>query len=359
MDQGTRQLIADIVKCQTDSGAMFTAFDITSLVRQRGKQVRHGEVRDVVHDLYQNGSMGASYERSVVDIGAPSKPFVYHRFSDDREQLSLGCRRRRIRTIAKSDRRPGITDLSANLSVADKPLPVGRAGKTLLQSVNNRACGGHSSGPAKKLNLDASQFLPIGRDELLKAARGINLWASPWFGRRDLIPPVDDQRTGLIDRALITHGLLSPEQLAEIHEVGAEMDKHRPHQLAIRHAANLEAGKENGSRPRTKKHGSKSRRRKQPRGDAKNAGRRSRTARQRTSHSWVAAFPDAWASEKATQSNCNGSGLPVLSTPAEVAAGPETGSATIKMACLSHDRCDAPALHLLPNPQTFRRHQDT
>ena len=49
-----------------------------------------------------------------------------------------------------------------------------------------------------------------------------------WFGRRDLIPPADDERTRLIDRALVTHGLLTPEQLAEIHRVGAEMDRVRP-----------------------------------------------------------------------------------------------------------------------------------
>ena len=60
LDQGTRQLIAEIVKTQTDSGQMFTAFDITTMVRQRGRQVRHGEVRDVVHELFQNGSMGGT-----------------------------------------------------------------------------------------------------------------------------------------------------------------------------------------------------------------------------------------------------------------------------------------------------------
>src|SRR5262249_41407498 len=45
------------------------------------------------------------------------------------------------------------------------------------------------------------------------------------FGRRDLIPPADDPRTKLIDRALVTQGLLSPEQLVEIHAVGEQMDK--------------------------------------------------------------------------------------------------------------------------------------
>ncbi|MCI0459368.1 MAG: RNA-directed DNA polymerase [Gemmataceae bacterium] len=75
--------------------------------------------------------------------------------------------------------------------------------------------------------LQAEQFLPIERDELAAAARKVS-WGV-WFGRRDLIPPTEDPRTGLIDRALVTHGLLTPEQLVEIHRVGDEMERLRPH----------------------------------------------------------------------------------------------------------------------------------
>ena len=49
-----------------------------------------------------------------------------------------------------------------------------------------------------------------------------------WFGRRDLIPPEQDTRTNLIDRAMVTHGLLTPEELEHIHKIGAEMDQVRP-----------------------------------------------------------------------------------------------------------------------------------
>ena len=78
------------------------------------------------------------------------------------------------------------------------------------------------------LGLDAGDFLPIGRKELKESAQQVRLWGNPWFGRRDLIPPAEDERTKLIDRALVTHGLLTPEQLVEIHEVGAEMERLRP-----------------------------------------------------------------------------------------------------------------------------------
>jgi retron-type reverse transcriptase len=62
---------------------------------------------------------------------------------------------------------------------------------------------------------------------LVEAAKDVRLGGA-WFGRRDLIPPAEDKRTKLIDRALVTHGLLTPEQLTEIHRVGDEMERVRP-----------------------------------------------------------------------------------------------------------------------------------
>ena len=88
-----------------------------------------------------------------------------------------------------------------------------------------------------KLNLDAADFLPIKREELLEAGRQSRsgMFSNVWFGRRDLIPPPDDPRTKLIDRGLVTHGLLTPEQLVEIHEVGAERERFRLQTEMIQH----------------------------------------------------------------------------------------------------------------------------
>jgi RNA-directed DNA polymerase len=75
----------------------------------------------------------------------------------------------------------------------------------------------------------APDFLPISRGEILKAADGKNLMANAWqTGRSSIIPPADDLRTRLIDRALVTHGLLTPEELAEIHRVGDEYARVKP-----------------------------------------------------------------------------------------------------------------------------------
>src|SRR5262249_13499367 len=89
----------------------------------------------------------------------------------------------------------------------------------------------------QSLGLDASDYLPISRDEIKASAQGQNLLSNPWVGRRALIPPADDPRTQLIDRAMITQGLITPEQLAEIHTVGAEMDRVRPTMTLIEHQA--------------------------------------------------------------------------------------------------------------------------
>jgi retron-type reverse transcriptase len=91
--------------------------------------------------------------------------------------------------------------------------------------------------PKKSLGLEAAHFLPITREEIKSAAAGRTLFGNPWFGRRDVIPPPDDPRTLLIDRALVTHGLLTPEELVEIHKVGAEMERLRPTEAGIAHQA--------------------------------------------------------------------------------------------------------------------------
>jgi RNA-directed DNA polymerase len=94
---------------------------------------------------------------------------------------------------------------------------------------------------SKTLGLDADAFLPISRNEIKQAAQGQRPFANPWFGRRDRIPPADDQRTLLIDRAMATQGLISPETLAEIHRVGDEMELARPSLEGIEHQSQLTA----------------------------------------------------------------------------------------------------------------------
>jgi retron-type reverse transcriptase len=66
----------------------------------------------------------------------------------------------------------------------------------------------------------SSDFTPISTKELREKSKTSEVSTSPWWGRTDTIPPGDDARTKLIDRALVTRGYLTPEQLVAIHKVG-------------------------------------------------------------------------------------------------------------------------------------------
>lgn len=239
-DAATEQLVLNLVNERIQAGVMFTAYDVTQAARRRGGNVRHNDVRDVVHELFENGRMGATYNRSLVEVGAPTKPWLYHHFNDDpatyrvpdpaaplpTPQAQPGFVRRLINTIFGSPPPSRATPPQGSAPRGANPA----AGRAPVQTPPRQL-------PPVTLGLDAAQFLPIARNDLKQAAQGINLWASPWFGRRDLIPPADDTRTNLIDRAMVAQGLLSPEQLKDIHQVGAEMDLVRPDLLAAKHQA--------------------------------------------------------------------------------------------------------------------------
>ena len=63
---------------------------------------------------------------------------------------------------------------------------------------------------------------------MLKGGAAGTLFRNPWFGRRDLIPPASDGRTLLIDRGMVGMGLLTPEQLVKIHQIGDQMAELKP-----------------------------------------------------------------------------------------------------------------------------------
>jgi len=89
-------------------------------------------------------------------------------------------------------------------------------------------------------DLDPGDFAPMSRAEILRAkAPSASSTALGWT-RFDRIPPAGDAHNELVDRAMVSHGFITPEELVEIHEVGREMDEVRPahHSRAARaHAA--------------------------------------------------------------------------------------------------------------------------
>lgn len=100
--------------------------------------------------------------------------------------------------------------------------------------------------PDKTLEgLDSGVFAPLSDAEIKKrmGKRRFGFSTIAAFGLRGKIPPVADERTLLIDRALVAHGLLSPEELKEIHETGEAYDKLRP-SFQAKHLAETQAAEQ-------------------------------------------------------------------------------------------------------------------
>jgi retron-type reverse transcriptase len=136
----------------------------------------------------------------------------------------------------------GLIDFIKRLLGAQPRTPLNTASwQTPNQS--GRADGDVATPPraTKTLNLDASQFTPISAEDALRAAEtSTTIRNNPWWGRRDTIPPASDDRTLLIDRTLVVYGLLTPEDLVEIHRIGDQMLELRG-DIAIAHRQAQEA----------------------------------------------------------------------------------------------------------------------
>jgi RNA-directed DNA polymerase len=253
-DAKSQSIVAEVTRRRAQAGEAFTAFDITTQARAEGAFIRHDEARDLVQSLFQDGSMGAAYRRTILDLGGGARPFLYHRFDTD----PATYRSTASGAAPVSAPSAGVNSASPN-PAAGQP----SAGGGLLRRVFDFLSGGTSvtssvttsaatnsgitttgnaptSGPTRKtINLNASAFLPIGRDDLMRQSGSLNLFGNIWFGRRDLIPPVSDPRTMLIDRGMLSAGLLSADQLAEFHRIGDAYAKHAGEVNYIRNQGSL------------------------------------------------------------------------------------------------------------------------
>ena len=169
------------------------------------------------------------------------------------------------------------------------------------------------------IDLDAADFLPIADEEIKKAAKNLKGFG-PWFGRRDLIPPADDARTRLIDRALVTNGLLDPRAARRDpprrRRDGAAAADTRPGR-----AIGAKARARRRSRP-TARRGPRSRRRRRPRRpSAEEAARRGVAHRKATDIVFLGRGVSGPADgQRRPSRRWTAAGLPVLTTPAELAA---------------------------------------
>lgn len=73
------QIIRDLIASRVKRGDMFTAYDVSKEVQQRGVRAGHykGGLRDITHQIFASGEM-AGYSKTLVDLGNGLQAFVYH-----------------------------------------------------------------------------------------------------------------------------------------------------------------------------------------------------------------------------------------------------------------------------------------
>jgi retron-type reverse transcriptase len=171
---------------------------------------------------------------------------------------------------------------------------------------------------SRTLNLDlsSSAFAPITDAEAKRLAGGLGsaLWANLWFGRRDRIPPADDPRTAIIDKAMVGHGLITPDELADIHKVGEQMEALRGDLSTVHHAANRAVEQDREARKQLKEQKKReSAERKQRHAEAVALRRKTDIV------SLGRGVSKGLADRRSHVEKLQSLGRPVLSTPADVA----------------------------------------
>ncbi len=163
-------------------------------------------------------------------------------------------------------------------------------------------------------------FLPIGRDELMKGGEEVRRTTGwMWFGRRDIIPPVTDPRTKLIDRGMLTQGLLAADELAEIHTVGDQYGKfaNREHHIEVQAGQSAEQAVEadRAARKAVKE------RKKAEAAERKRRRQEAVASRKANDIRFVGKGVSALLNDRESDANkLTATGLPVLSTPADLAS---------------------------------------
>jgi retron-type reverse transcriptase len=167
----------------------------------------------------------------------------------------------------------------------------------------------------KVLNLGPGDFKPISEKEASKEAANLgNIWRDPFFGRRDLIPPADDPRTSIIDRAMVGQGLITPEELVEIHKTGEQMDAVRPDLAVVVKKADDAVVADREARAELK------RRKKEEAAERKRLRAEAIKHRRATDIIYLGrGVSKGLADRRSNIEKLQAAGMPVLATPADVA----------------------------------------
>lgn len=190
---------------------------------------------------------------------------------------------------------------------------------------------------------EPSPFLPINRDDLLKQGEDVRR-TTGWmfFGRRDIIPPTADPRTLLIDRGIVTQGLATPERLEEWHRIGDEYSKYADRvqhaQVVAGQTADAAVAAEKAARAAVKAA------KKAAAAEREKARAEAVAARKANDIIFVGRGVSARMNDRVSDAaKLEAAGLPVLRTPAELAAALGLTVSKLRWLCFHTDA--APRIH--------------
>lgn len=165
--------------------------------------------------------------------------------------------------------------------------------------------------------VDPGRFAPLSRDESVKGAQANrSSWGwNQWWGRRDVVPPSSDARTELIDRTMVGQGMITPEELAQLHTIGDDMLRRRPDLGGASVVANeaVQASKDERAARKAQKKAAAAERDRQ---------RQAAVIRRRATDIIFLGrgVSRGLADRRSHVEKLEQAGLPILSTPADVAA---------------------------------------
>lgn len=236
-------------------------------------------------------------------------------------------------------RAPAVTPAS---TAAPAPAPTRSPAPVPSAAPAPTAAPAPAPAPAQKKDpYAASEILGLSADELRKRALKIDPYRTAWIGRVDTIPPQSDERTAIIDRGLILRGLLTEKQITEIHRVGDIWIRHHEAARLAATVAAAEADRQMAelARARAEKKAQKKRE------AAERAERRREEILRRKQEDIVylgVGLSKKLADRRSHVEALLERGLPVLSTPADVARAMGIDIPELRFLCFHAEAVEKP-----------------
>ncbi|HVY48490.1 MAG TPA: reverse transcriptase family protein [Minicystis sp.] len=197
--------------------------------------------------------------------------------------------------------------------------------------------------PAAKPDAYAApaSILGLSAEEHRRRALKIVPWQTAWIGRTDVIPPASDERTALIDRGLVLRGFLTQDELRDIHRVG---DLWLRHKDAAVHARVVGKQTADAAIEELRRQKAAVKEKKKREAEAREQARREAVAERRANDIVFLGrgVSSRLGDRRSHVEKLEAAGLPLLSTPADVAGALGVTVAELRWLCFHADASDKP-----------------